>query len=1014
MMIALISAISKRLNHQPGANIVAYFFYQNTSDYLNTAVSVLRGLIYLVIDQEKKLIRHLRNRYDSTGRRLFEDENTFYALQAVLLNILKDQSLGSVYFMIDALDECDPKIHELLRWIIGELSGLSPKIKWLVTSRNEPAFIERLGRGKQLHTSLELNSSHVTRAVANFIDLKIKQLAALKSYSQELQKDIGEVLYEKAEGTFLWVALVCKELEKVRAQKAKLHLRSFPAGLEPLYARMLSIVINQEDKEDAELCLKILCSVTLAFRPLQLKETSQVKEIAFFAQLPRNSSKKQALTDLIDRCGSFITIRQETIYFIHQSAKDYLKGSSIFDSGCGSGESHKHTSTAHLCLDLLSKTLKRNICRMKTPRTSTPEIETAVLNRILPSRVQYACQYWARHIRVGILTDDVVRGVYDFLRIHFLHWLEALSLMRKTSEVISLIGALESIPDVSTTLLHLTIQTDPTKFQTHAALFPFVKDAKRFILEFRYVIDAAPLQLYDSALIFSPEASIIKHVFSSEMPKWIASLPKVARTWTSLLQTLEGHSDRIVAIAFSPDGELFATAEHSTIRLWDPIIGELRGTIEHFSEHTSDGITELAFSPNGELLASAGSCTIRLWDPVTRSLQDTLQIDSFIEAIVFSPNSQLVASIQDYSIEIWDLTTGEPRGTLEISSANISVIAFSPDGQLLAYSGDDTVGLWNPITEEFYGTFGDHTDVLSFSSDSRLLTSVSDHTSIKLWDMTTGELWAMFKGHSDKISAVAFSPNGQLLASASSDMTIKLWDLVTGDLHGTLESHSDRVLKILFAPNSQLLASASHDGTVRLWDPTIKEDSRGLPEGHSKGIAAVAFSPHGQLLASASSDATVRLWDSATGNLQGTLPHSNPVSEILFSPNGQLLASSGFDSPVKLWDIGQRIALPAIEDLNVSNVSFSEDGSRLVVNQTDDQFPSVFGTSPQEQDQTIVDMSYSVSSNRQWVTWKGCDILWLPVNRRPGGFSFKDNTLVLGSGSGQMTFLFFSTNFFPF
>ena len=97
----------------------------------------------------------------------------------MLLDILKDRSLGNVYFMVDALDECDRKVYELLRWIIGEARGLSSKIKWLVTSRNEPDFVERLGRGQQLHTSLELNSSHVTRAVANFINSKVKDLAAL-------------------------------------------------------------------------------------------------------------------------------------------------------------------------------------------------------------------------------------------------------------------------------------------------------------------------------------------------------------------------------------------------------------------------------------------------------------------------------------------------------------------------------------------------------------------------------------------------------------------------------------------------------------------------------------------------------------------------------------------------------------------------------------------------------------------------------------------------------------------
>lgn len=147
---------------------------------------------------------------------------------------------------------------------------------------------------------------------------------------------------------------------------------------------------------------------------------------------------------------TFIRIRQETIYFIHQSAKDYLKGSCIFDSGVGSGQPHHHTNIAYLCRKLLSKTLKRDIRQVKTPSTSTRDIETAVLNQNLPSRLQYACQYWIRHIQNGILTDDDIQRAYDFLRSHFLHWLKALSLMGKTSETVSLVGVLESILKVST------------------------------------------------------------------------------------------------------------------------------------------------------------------------------------------------------------------------------------------------------------------------------------------------------------------------------------------------------------------------------------------------------------------------------------------------------------------------------------------------------------------------------------------------------------------------------------
>ncbi|KAI4166728.1 MAG: hypothetical protein LQ343_007802 [Gyalolechia ehrenbergii] len=314
MMIALIAEVSRRLNDRPGSNVLAYFFCQNTNDDLNTTVSVLRGLIYHLVDQEKKLIRHIRKSYDKAKGRLFGDGNALYALQEVLLDILKDPSLGNIYLMVDALDECDSKISELLEWIIRKDSELSPKIKWLTTSRNEPAFLERLGRGHQLHTSLDLNSLHVARAVASFIDYKINELATLKSYTSELRVVVRKSLLEKAEGTFLWVALVCKELRKVRQQRAESLLEKFPSGLEPLYERMLHRILHQEDEDDIELCRQILCLVTLAFRPLRLEE------IAVFAKI-----QESGLKDLINQCGSFITIREKTVYLVHQSAKDYMK-----------------------------------------------------------------------------------------------------------------------------------------------------------------------------------------------------------------------------------------------------------------------------------------------------------------------------------------------------------------------------------------------------------------------------------------------------------------------------------------------------------------------------------------------------------------------------------------------------------------------------------------------------------------------------------------------------------------
>jgi hypothetical protein len=316
-----------------------------------------------------------------------------------------------------------------------------------VTSRNVPD-IERYLHPDSLDVkvSLELSASHVSKAVAAFVDFKVQRLADVQKYDPETRTEVQQLLRAKAEGTFLWVSLVCKELESVPLYRTRSVLRELPPGLDPLYDRMMTQIVAQKDAQTTRFCTDTLRSVTLAYRPLRLDE------IAVAAGLPTNEfSSAQEVIDLVGRCGSFLTIREGVVFFVHLSAKDYFtsgKGQQVLN-GAVIGEQGR---MSHRLLDAMQSTLRRDICRLQKPGARTQEAAGRIKDSGLP-QVAYACEYWVDHLEAcaqdcdGILSDG--GKVHGFLQKHFLHWLEAMSLLKKMPEAVAAMQKLQSLLSVS-------------------------------------------------------------------------------------------------------------------------------------------------------------------------------------------------------------------------------------------------------------------------------------------------------------------------------------------------------------------------------------------------------------------------------------------------------------------------------------------------------------------------------------------------------------------------------------
>lgn len=322
----------------------------------------------------------------------------------------------------------------------------------------------------------------------------------------------------------------------------------------------------------------------------------------------------------------------------------------------------------------------------------------------------------------------------------------------------------------------------------------------------------------------------------SSRPVYIADAPqndfrRIASPWSNAKQThiLEAHREDITLLSFSPDGNLLASVEPSTIALWDVETGELLRTFPgHYAAELEMAIapTTITFSPDGRYLATATwsqgllkpEKAVLVWDTETGTEVIGLSEEDGCRQILFSHDGKKLFGACGLGVKVWDFATGERIYHID-TKYPLEAIALNREGDILATA--------------------------STNSDRELATA---NHQIQLWELAEDRatLLNTLSGHHNDIAQIAFTANGNRLVSSSYDGKIKVWNWSQGQEYPRLSLDSKRGLFSLDG-NSRLIAGNFRSSFLANLLTGLPLKTNFPPQ--LQRPSTVALSPDGEILA---------------------------------------------------------------------------------------------------------------------------------------------------------------------
>jgi WD40 repeat protein len=428
---------------------------------------------------------------------------------------------------------------------------------------------------------------------------------------------------------------------------------------------------------------------------------------------------------------------------------------------------------------------------------------------------------------------------------------------------------------------------------------------------------------------------------------------------------LRTHRDRVVSVAYSPDGNLLASASrdgHADV--WDAGTGEPK-------DHVAFGgrsLVLLSFSGAGRFLSTVdkdGVVTVHDLGSKARPSKHGDPNRKLWAASFTRDGSHVAVATDDRVIRVWELPSGRELPKRPVPDAHIITrLAFSSGGETLAAiavpdsesgaaPGADPAGsagarassashpskvlVWK-VDSSKPALLVEEPQIftaLALGADGKRLVTGARSGQLKAWDLTSDPVvpsWTV--NQYVEVADAAFNPAETLLATAGGN-SAQLWEVSSGRGRGAMYSQAP-LARVTFSPDGERVFLRSDNKTAQVWAVGTQEAV--FLRGHTGTVLDGTFSRDGRTLATASDDGTARIWDVSPERqpvvLSGPLaPWSDPV----FSRDGLRVVTACVDNSVRVWratDGKQELALPARFG-PVASAAISADGQMIATAGTD-------------------------------------------------------------------------------